>query len=339
MDKQQIISLIQGQLENGKISKADLMTLINDSSATPNNTASNFIPVPPQQPSSKEENSKNLIHTFYGIGAMIVLVGVIILISQNWTQIGFSGRVSVTLGISLVTYVLAFFLYQPSQRMLSQVMFTISAALAPLGIYVLLHEANINFVWPYTFFSACLLFLIFGAACLVNKKNILILITIGFASWAYFSFLLQMFPPQFNSDLLKWATMLWGFSYILISYGYKSIAVAVDSADGKEKKAIQNVLYGFGTLAILGSGILVGGFFDIIFIALIFVAFYASVYLKSQSMLLFGALFLMAHIIKLTSKYFVNSVGWPVSLIFVGFFVIGVGYVTYYLNKNFIIGK
>ena len=94
-------------------------------------------------------------------------------------------------------------------------------------------------------------------------------------------------------------------------------------------------IYGFGTLAILGAGIFIGGVFDLILIALIFAVFYGSVYLKSRSMLIFGAIFLMAHIIKLTSKYFVGSVGWPVALIIVGFLVIGVGYMTFYLNKRF----
>jgi len=135
---------------------------------------------------------------------------------------------------------------------------------------------------------------------------------------------------------MKWASMLQSSSFILIGYGYHSLFQSTDLQDEKEKKAVQNVLYGLGTLGILGVGIVIGGLFDLILIALLFGAFYGSVYLKSRSMLTLGSLFLMAHIIKLTSKYFVDSIGWPVALIGVGFLVIGVGYITFYINKKFI---
>lgn len=216
-------------------------------------------------------------------------------------------------------------------------MFTIAAALAPLGSYVLLKEANIDFSWSSQLITAILLFIVFGTALFISKRNILVLITVGFASWAYYALIMKVFGfDYYDSDFLKWASMLLGASYLFIGYGYRSLWQSTDLQDDKEKKAIQNVLYGFGTLAILGAGIFIGGFFDLLLIALIFGAFYGSVYLKSRSMLTLGALFLMAHIIKLTSKYFVDSIGWPVALIGVGFLVIGVGYVTFYLNKKFI---
>ena len=82
-----------------------------------------------------------------------------------------------------------------------------------------------------------------------------------------------------------------------------------------------------------------GGIFDLITIALIFAAFYGSIYLKSRSMLTLAALFLMGHIVQLTARYFVNSIGWPVALIAVGFLIIAIGYGTLYLNKKFIATK
>ena len=104
----------------------------------------------------------------------------------------------------------------------------------------------------------------------------------------------------------------------------------------KEVLATQSVLYGLATIAILGAGIFIGGLFDLILVLLIFGAFYGSVYLRSGSMLILASLFLIAHTIKLTAEYFVNSVGWPVALICFGFVIIGVGYGTLYLNKTFI---
>jgi hypothetical protein len=335
MDKQQIVSFIETQLATGKISREDLLLLADNTIPSSFNTAPVFNTGVVETP-HKDESSKNIINTFYGIGAIIAIGGVAVLVGQNWIEIGFTGRTLVTLGISLLTYISAFFLIKPSQRVISQVMFTISCALAPLGVYVLLNEANISFAWPNTFYTALALCVLYGYALWASKKNILVLITIGFASWAYYSLVSKIFTLDYNSDIFKWAGMLLGFSYVLIAYGYQSISTAIDASDEKEKRVVRNVLFGLGTLGVLGSGIFIGGFFDLIFIAFIFAAFYGSVYLRSQSMLTFGALFLIAHIVKLTSKYFVGSVGWPVALIIVGFLIIGVGYMTYNLNKKYI---
>ncbi|MDB5204777.1 MAG: hypothetical protein JWP09_805 [Candidatus Taylorbacteria bacterium] len=335
MDKQQIITFIAEQIATGKISKSDLVTLWGEDSNVAQQISSTIQPINPVV--DKEESSNNLINTFYGIGAIIAILGVSILVAQHWDEIGFFGRILVTLGISLVAYVVALLMNNPQQKMISQAMFTIAAALAPLGTFVLLNEANISFDWSTQIITSLILMLIFGTALFISKKNILVLITVGFATWAYYAGIMKIFGfDYYNNDFLKWASMLLGASYISIAYGYQSISQAIDTGDLKEKKAIQNILYGFGTLAILGAGIFVGGGFDVFYIALIFGAFYGSVYVKSRSMLTLGAFFLMAHIIKLTSKYFVSSIGWPVALILVGFLVIGVGYLTFYLNRKFI---
>lgn len=317
MDKQQTIALIEERLQAGAISREDLLALAN--------------PV-------KEESSRNLIHVFYAIGAIIALIGIVILIAQNWREIGFFGRIVVTLGISLATYVAAILLRSPEQRTISQVMFTMSAMLAPVGAVVLLSEADMDFTWVTQIFVATILFVVYAVALFISKKNILVLFSVAFASWAYYALVMKMFAVgyYYETDFLKWATMLLGFSYLLIGYGLKMAWQASDDQDAKEKSHVGNVLYAFGTLAILGAGISVGGVFDLVLIALIFGAFYGSVYLKSRAMLTLAALFLMAHIVKLTSEYFVDSIGWPVALIVVGFLVIGIGYMTYSINKKYL---
>ncbi len=333
MDKQQITTFIKEQISSGKISKEDLQMLVNESESS----SEVIQPTPISKVPSKEESSKQLINTFYVIGAIIVLVGVIILIAQNWNEIGFIGRMLVTLGISVGAYLFGLSLRGPEHRIISQVMFVVSALLAPLGSFVLLTEASVTITWEVQILLSSVLFIIFGSALLISKRNVLSLITIGFATWTYYTLGIKLFGSNFfDTEFLKWATMLLGASYILIGYGYQSVLGISDTPDGKEKRRVQEVLYRFGVLAILGAGISIGGIFDLFFIAFIFAAFYGSVYLKSRTVLVLGALFLMAHIIKLTSIYFAQSIGWPIALIIVGFLVIAVGYMTLYLNKKYI---
>lgn len=339
MDKEQVIEFIKSQLVSGSISKDDLRNL-----TTLNSVPAGPAPAPApvmESPVVKESAPRNLTHVFYGIGAIIAIAGVGILIGQNWTEIGFGGRVLVTVGISLITYILGLMFRNPDNKMLSQVMFTISAVLAPMGSYVLLAEGSPDFTWSAQSATGISLAVIFGVALLISKRNILMLITIGFVTWAYYALVMKMFGYSsiYNGDLLKWASLLLGASYLCLTYALRILWRSLDERDDKEKQAIQNVLYGFGTLFILGAGISIGGAFDLIMILFIFGAFYGSVYVRSRSMLTIGALFLIAHIIKMTSKYFVDSVGWPVALIAVGFFVIAVGYFTFYLNRRFIAAR
>jgi len=321
MDKQQVLDLVSRQLDAGIVSKEEILWLVGErmvpAARTPVGTS-----LAPQ-----EVSGRNLTHTFYTIGTIIAIVGVGILVVQNWNDIGFAGRILVTLGLALVTYVAALTARRPEQSRLADVLFVISACLAPIGIFVLLDEGGVTFSSGAQALSGLILAVIFGTAYFTSRRNVTIMLTAIFASWAYYAGIVKVFDitPYDAADTFKWATMLLGIAYVLIGYGYRL-----------QRDAVPNFFYGFGTLEILGAGISFGGTFDIFYIALIFAAFYGSVYLKSRMMLGLGAIFLIAHIIKLTSKYFVDSIGWPVALIAIGFVIIGIGYFTVYLNKKFV---
>ena len=324
MDKQQIISFIETQLKEGKITKEDLAVIGGGQVIVPQKV---FVE------DKKQENSKNIINILYIIGAIIALVGIVILVVQNWDSLNYFGRVFITLGVSLAAYVLGYVLKNPEHNGFSQIMFTASAFLAPVGTGVILYEANIE-VTPILVSIITLMWaVVYGVALWSTKKNILILLTIIFSTVSLYSFASEISSKIYQSDnLFKWLTILTGLSYGLISF-------SLSENGSKERKSVKNMLYGFGTLGILGSFITFGGVFDIVMIALIFAAFYASVFLKSRIVLMLSALFLIIHILKITADYFANSMNWSVALIFAGIIVIGTGYVTFYLNKKFISGK
>ncbi|MFA7302490.1 MAG: DUF2157 domain-containing protein [Candidatus Paceibacterota bacterium] len=327
MDKQQVIEFITRQLQEGVISKEEVAGLLGG-----------VAPAVGAPVVAAEVSQRNLIHTFYTIGGIIVFAGVGILVGQNWDDIGFAGRVLVTLGISLLAYVLALLARGPEQRNLSQLLFALSAGLAPLGTYVLLDGGGVDFTSGVQCVAALVLAVTFGAAYFASRRNLLVVVVALYASWAYYAFIVRAFDvtPFDAADLFKWATMLLGIAYVLVGYGYLAQSSAPLSREDKDEKRVQNFFYTYGTLGVLGAGISFGGVFDIFYIALIFAAFYGSVYVKSRAMLGLGALFLIAHIINLTSQYFVDSIGWPVALIAIGFLIIGVGYLAFYLNKRFV---
>ena len=307
MDKQQLISLVKEQVASGQISKSEMLAIFAET--------------------GEGHTSKNVSNIFYIIGAVIVIIGVMILTVQNWDQIGMVGRILVTLGISLVAYVSAYL--TQAKNALSQVMFAVSAVLAPVGAFVLVHELDVKINLSVNLFIAVALFAVFLVSKIILKKEILLFVSVVFGSWTYYSIILKLFGETVvDTEMMKWATIFWGTS--LIAIGFSKMRVEA------RKNIISSLMYAFGTIAIMLPVISMDGIFNLVFFAVIFAGFYGSIFLKSRSMLVLSAIFLMAHLVKLTGEYFADSIGWPVALIFLGFVVIGVGYGTIALNRKYL---
>lgn len=329
MDKQQIISFIKAQLDTGKISPGELTALARGASAEEVATGA--------AGAASKESSWSLNNILYIIGAIIGLVGISILVAQHWVEIGFVGRIGVTLGISFLAYIGGILLCKSPQQMIAQIMFVISGVLAPVGVFVLFKKLDISFLPLHQGVIALALFIIFAFAQYIARSTVLVLLLTAFATWLYYSLVLYVFSlTLYHGDFTKWASVVLGFSYILTAFGIWH---------DKERRAVDGhstpagILYGLGTLAVLGGGISIGGVWDFIFILFIFAAFYGGVYMKSRSMLFFGAVFLMAHVMKLTFRFFLNSLGWPVALIISGALIIAVGYLTFQLNQRYLSKK
>jgi uncharacterized membrane protein len=282
----------------------------------------------------KDKEVKNLSKVLFAISG-VSLFGAIVLAGTNWNLISSPVRILITLGLAILTYILGFVFKGIQYRSVSQVMFVISACIFPLGSYVFIYENNINLDWTVNIAISLTGSLLYLIAYLLTKRNTLFLATIGYFSWSYivaFSKILEMYNQ--DATIYKWAMIVLGLSYILISHSINTDKV-VDKTDLNEKNKIRNILYFAGTMLVLGTSYSFDSF-DILYIGLLFAVFYASIFLRSTVMLVVTSGFLIAEIVRLTSKYFVNSIGWPLSLIVIGFLVIGIGYVTFSLNKKYI---
>lgn len=77
-------------------------------------------------------------------------------------------------------------------------------------------------------------------------------------------------------------------------------------------------------------------FWELLYPVIAFGIIYFSVYLKSRVLLIFGALFLIGYILKLTGEYFTSGLGWPLALVLAGLAVMLVGYYTVRINKKYL---
>ncbi len=315
MDKTQLLALVQEKINEGVISKEDLAMI----------ASSDGKPV---------IQTKNLTNIFYIIGGIIAVIGVVILLAQNWTEIGFVGRILSTLGISIVAYVIGFVMTGNVHRVFSQVFLTVSGILAPVGILVLYREFSLDFNSIAQASTAFALLILFMVAYRHNKRNILVLWSMLWMTWGYYSVL--GYFSLLTADVAKLATMIIGISYLLLTYYFQHNIQMLDVDERKEKYIVENILYGIGTLLVIVPALFFGGIFDFITLLLVFGAFYLSIYVKSRLMLVVSGVLLISYILKITSKYFVDSIGWPLALIAIGFCVIAIGYGTLYVSRTYI---
>lgn len=300
------------------------------------------ISIPVKEESGKPSADQVLTHKLsiaeilYYIGGAIVFLGISILIQQNWSTLGMATKILATLGIGITSY-FAGVLFSREEKIetLGSAFYLISALVIPIGLYVVFDNANLRVEnrGIQTFISG-ILFITYFLSYFIFRKNIFTLFSILFGTWLFYSSMAWIFGQ--NYEWLKhfeYLTLAVGLSYIFLGYYFSR----------NEKKFLTGFLYSFGILGFLGSAFALGGwspdqniFWELIFPIFVFGAIFLSIYVKSKSFLVFGSLFLMAYILKITGEYFTSGLGWPLALVIAGFMLIAVGYLSYYLNRKYI---
>jgi hypothetical protein len=123
--------------------------------------------------------------------------------------------------------------------------------------------------------------------------------------------------------------MMVGFVYMLLAYGFRNTW----------NKKLSGMLYFFGSAGFFIAAftrVFDSGLWEIFFFILALGGVAFSVRLKSKAVLTVSTLALVGHIIYITSEYFADSLGWPISLVLLGFVIIGLGYGSVAINKRFI---
>ncbi len=134
-----------------------------------------------------------------------------------------------------------------------------------------------------------------------------------------------------NGDIYVYLTMVIGMVYMLLAYSFR----------GGFNDKLVDILNFFGIIGLLGSAFskIYGSFpWQMFFLILVIGGFAYSVYARSRIILIISTLFLLSYISYITGEYFADSVGWPISLVVLGFIFIGLGYVSININKKYIAG-
>lgn len=271
----------------------------------------------------------------YVLGAAIVIIGVVFFVAQIWDDIGSFGRIAVTLGLGLlITALGSVLLKQKPEDNIGPIFHFIGGMLIPGGALVTLSELGTDFVslWPVaiTFGAIFAFYLLLNAT---HKHAVLTFFAIANGT-AFMYLLVEAIvdgPYYRHDDLYAYLTMIMGASYLLLAHAFR---------DGWNKILI-GALYFFGIAGFLGaafSRVFESDLWELLYFLIVLGGLFLSVYMKSRIILVVSTLFLVAHISYITSEYFADSLGWPISLIILGFVFIGIGYGSVAINKQYIKG-
>lgn len=273
----------------------------------------------------------------YGIGALIVILGIVFFVAQIWWNIGVLGRVAVTLGLGIMFAISgSLLIHTRPDNQIGKVFHAIGGLLMPGGAVVLLLELfdyDMSLWKLAAAFSVLFVFyLVLGFA---QKKEVLTFFTIANGTSALYFIVLAMLEGSFTAyseEIITYLTMMVGFVYMLLAHGFRNTW----------NRQLSGVLYFFGS-----AGFYIAAFtqvfdsklWEVCFFVLALVGVVLSVKLRSKAVLVVSTLALVGHIIYITSEYFADSLGWPISLVILGFVIIGLGYGSVTLSKKFIAKK
>lgn len=306
--KEELLREVSAKLATGEITVADLKRL-----------------------SGSEESTHSRLSTMlYYIGGAIVFIGLVILVGTHWDDLSIALRLILTCGVFAVSYIVGAVASRESRiAPLALPFFLISYLLLPISTYVLLDTLHIPFDTNFLLPSIALVYTVWSLISLkVFGRSMFLFFALLFgtgAMYMYIADILKLFvyvPTDVSAHLM----MSIGLGHILIGYALRD----------KAWKGFTQALYTVGLWQLLGAGLTLGGIWNLLYAILLVLVLYASVYLRSRIFLWWGALALMGYLIKITSEYFSNSLGWPLALVIIGFMLIAVGYGTVYVSRRYV---
>jgi hypothetical protein len=270
------------------------------------------------------------------LGGGVVFIGICIFITSSWGELTVVARILSTFGMGVGTYLAGVLLIKEKKfEDVAQAFFLISALALPVGLFVLASSAGLLAFAPEIQVSVTgLLLLVYGLSFRILGRSLFLVFSILFATWLFHALLSLLLERGgvYIQDLAFYELLAVGLSYLALGRHFTVV----------EKYArLTGLLYSLGIFFFLAATFAltnpsVGGsrVWEILFPGFAFVTIFLSTVLKNRSFLIWGSIFFVIYIIKVSAQYFGGAVGWPLALVLLGFFLIGSGHYTALIGKR-----
>ncbi|MDZ7611718.1 MAG: hypothetical protein U5L10_03060 [Candidatus Moranbacteria bacterium] len=319
MKKQELLEEISQKVSSGELDKDDVLEALEQQDRSGES----------QEGIKKWFSQFSITKALYLLGVAIAIIGIIIFIAQIWEDIGSFGRISTTLLLGLMIAAIGSVLFKKDKADIGSLFHVMSGILIPMGVMVLLSELNsdIDSFGPLAL-SFGIIFLFYLLLNYIHQKIVLTFFSILNGTvfiYTLFGALLKD-PPE---DFIAYLAMAIGVSYLLLARQFRS----------NWNNKLEGVLNFFGILGLLGAAftqVFDSGVWQMLYFPLAIGGLYLSTYINSRAVLGISTIFLLAHLVYITAEYFADSIGWPISLILLGFLFIALGYMSVSINKKYI---
>lgn len=273
-----------------------------------------------------ESNKKNvgtLTRLFTYLGGIFIFAGLSAFIAMNWDFLNTPSRILITLGTGMTSLIIAAVAArrQESDKKVS-VLIILSALLQPTGLFVTAVEFSTGS--GDARLAAALIFGVLAAQyglffqALRRTTPLFFAIYFGFSSFVALCTLVKI-----DYDFVMFVC---GASLVALSYGIQ--------------RTPYNSICGFGyfigsiLLLWLGFDLLRNTPIEVLYLGIACFMLYVSTIVASRSVLITATLAILSYISYFTQKNFLDSIGWPIALILLGFVFFGVGGLAIRLNRK-----
>jgi hypothetical protein len=209
----------------------------------------------------------------------------------------------------------------------------IGGLLIPGGAMVLLNELDLIKLtaWPFaiTFGIISLFYFILNFG---HKNAILTFFSIANTTAFIYLLVASLLDNSYyyiSDDIYAYLTMSIGLGYLLLTHSFRNTW----------NSNLVGILCFLGITGVLGAGfsrVFDSELWQMFYFVLVFGGFSLAIFMKSRSILTMSTIFLIVHVSYITGEYFADSIGWPISLVALGFLFIGLGFASITISKKFI---
>lgn len=273
----------------------------------------------------QQNKASDIVRRLLGyLGAIFIFAGLAVFISLQWDGMNSFARIIITLGSGFVALLLGLtVLSDPRYAKAVTPLFIIAAVLQPSGMFVAFHEFSTGGDWRYASLAVTAAMAGQQGTIFWKKRRTMMLFTTLLFGLGFFVTVCDLL----DVDEALIAVVL-GFSLLCLSYRIGQ----------SRHRVITPLWYFIGSISFL-SGIfdfIKNTPFEILHLGISCFLVYISTYAKSRTLLVVSTLSILSYIGYFTGKHFADSIGWPITLILLGFILIGLSAVAFKINKRYI---
>lgn len=311
-------------------------------------------PVTPEHHATSHQpaNHFNFVNILYGLGGLVVLLGMLILVLGSWSDLTPNARIVISVGSCVAMFVSAGLLWSTKkQSVLSDIGFLIAGIILPFAIGILVSQSSQMDSKTYSILVTGSTTVILTSLIVAFRRNVLVALSAGSFVALYYAVGSAVLVYSINNTTDEYnyyagyseqvyAPLL--ISLIALGLGYIFIGHYVRKL--KNWAPAAKAFHHLGSLLILGTGLVLSysftepykGAADIIYPAFAVGLIYYGVNTGQRLHVAWGMLFTVFFVVKLSSSYFATTAGWPLLLILIGLIIMALGYAFFVLNEKYI---